>query len=195
MKYKFHTSESEDTAPVTSLCVLVAQLCPTLCDPMDFRTPGRPLCPSSTPRACSNPCPWSRWCHPTISPSVVHFSSDLQSFPHQGLFQWNLFSTYMVIFCPCLTQNCSTSKISKSNILLIPQFKLFMLSSCCFNCSHCIYSPALQAIGLPIQYEVTSLPVQYEVIFSYWLALNSPCLLFYLKSWEFLVLIHFWPTS
>ena len=40
MKYKFHTSESEDTAPVTSLCVLVAQLCPTLCDPMDFRTPG-----------------------------------------------------------------------------------------------------------------------------------------------------------
>ena len=43
-------------------------------------------CPSPTPRACSNWCPPSRWCHPTISPSVVPFSSCLQSFPDQGLF-------------------------------------------------------------------------------------------------------------
>ena len=41
-----------------------------------------------TPRACSNSCPLSRWCHPTISSSVVPFSSCLQSFPSQGLFQW-----------------------------------------------------------------------------------------------------------
>ena len=41
----------------------------------------RPPCPSPTPRACSNPCPSSRWCHPTISSSVVPFSSCLQSFP------------------------------------------------------------------------------------------------------------------
>ena len=32
-------------------------------------------CPSPTPRACSNACPLSRWCHPTISSSVIHFSS------------------------------------------------------------------------------------------------------------------------
>ena len=32
-------------------------------------------CPSSTPGACSNACPLSRWCHPTISSSVIHFSS------------------------------------------------------------------------------------------------------------------------
>ena len=37
--------------------------------------------PLPTPRAHSNSCPWSRWCHPTISSSVVPFSSCLQSFP------------------------------------------------------------------------------------------------------------------
>ena len=37
-------------------------------------------CPSPTPRACSNSCPCSQWCHATISPSVVPFSSHLQSF-------------------------------------------------------------------------------------------------------------------
>ena len=44
-------------------------------------------CPSPTPRACSNSCPLSRWCHPTISSSVVPFSSCLQSFPASGSFQ------------------------------------------------------------------------------------------------------------
>ena len=43
-------------------------------------------CPSLTPRACSNSCPSSRWCHPTISFSVVPFSSRLQSFPASGAF-------------------------------------------------------------------------------------------------------------
>ena len=38
-------------------------------------------CPSPTPGACSNSCPLSQWCHPTISSSVVPFSSHLQSFP------------------------------------------------------------------------------------------------------------------
>ena len=38
-------------------------------------------CPSLSPRVCSNSCPSSWWCHPTISPSVVPFSSCLQSFP------------------------------------------------------------------------------------------------------------------
>ena len=39
------------------------------------------LCPSPTPEACSNSGPLSRWCHPTISPSVIPFSSCLQPFP------------------------------------------------------------------------------------------------------------------
>ena len=38
-------------------------------------------CPSPAPRACSNSCPLSQWCNPTISSSVVPFSSRLQSFP------------------------------------------------------------------------------------------------------------------
>ena len=38
-------------------------------------------CPSPTPRACSNSCPSSQWCHPTISSSVVPFSFCLQPFP------------------------------------------------------------------------------------------------------------------
>ena len=42
---------------------------------------ARPPCPSPTPRACSHSCPSSQWCHPTISSSVVPFSTCLQSFP------------------------------------------------------------------------------------------------------------------
>ena len=41
-------------------------------------------CPSPTPRACLNSCPLSQWCHPTISISVIPFSSHLQSFPVSG---------------------------------------------------------------------------------------------------------------
>ena len=44
-------------------------------------------CPSPTPRACVNSCPSSRWFHPTISSSVVPFSSHLQCFPASGYFQ------------------------------------------------------------------------------------------------------------
>ena len=41
-------------------------------------------CPSPSPGACSNACPLSQWCHPTILSSVVPFSSCLQSFPASG---------------------------------------------------------------------------------------------------------------
>ena len=47
----------------------------------------RPLCPSPTPRVHPNPCPSSWWCHPTISSSVIPFSSCPQSFPASGSFQ------------------------------------------------------------------------------------------------------------
>ena len=43
-------------------------------------------CPSPTSGACSNSCPLSRWCQPTISSSVIPFSC-LQSFPASGPFQ------------------------------------------------------------------------------------------------------------
>ena len=48
---------------------------------------ARPPCPSPTPGLYPNPYPLSWWCHPTISSSVVLFSSCLQSFPASGSFQ------------------------------------------------------------------------------------------------------------
>ena len=47
----------------------------------------RPPCPSPTPKVYSSSCPLSWWCHPTISSSVVPFSSRPQSFPESGSFQ------------------------------------------------------------------------------------------------------------
>ena len=61
----------------------VAQSCPPLCDTMDCSMPGLP-CPSPTPGAYSNSCPSSWWCHPTISSSVIPFSSCFQYFPASG---------------------------------------------------------------------------------------------------------------
>ena len=56
----------------------------------DSEKPGtahaRPACSSPTPRVYSNSCPLSWWCQPTISSSVVSFSSHLQSFPASGSF-------------------------------------------------------------------------------------------------------------
>ena len=67
-----------------------AQSCPTLCDPMDCSTPGLPV-HHELSRVHPNSCPLSRWCHPTISSSVVHFSSCPQSFPASGSFQMSQF--------------------------------------------------------------------------------------------------------
>ena len=60
----------------------IPELAQTLFDPMDCSTPGFPVI--INPGACSNSCALSRWCHPTISSSVVPFSSCLQSFPASG---------------------------------------------------------------------------------------------------------------
>ena len=53
----------------------------------------RPPCPSPTPRAYSNSCTLSQWCHPAISSSVIPFSSCPQSFPASGSFQMSQFFT------------------------------------------------------------------------------------------------------
>ena len=53
----------------------------------------RPPCPSPTPGVYSNSCALSRWCHPTISSSVIPFSSCLQSFPATGPFPRSEFFT------------------------------------------------------------------------------------------------------
>ena len=62
-----------------------------------FRTHGlqhaRPPCPSPNPGVYSNSCPLSQWCHPTVSSSVIPFSSCLQSLQASGSFQMSQFFT------------------------------------------------------------------------------------------------------
>ena len=67
----------------------VTQVCPTL-RPHGLQHARLP-CPSPTHRACSNSS--SQWCHPTISSSVVPFSSCLQPFPASGSFPMGHFFT------------------------------------------------------------------------------------------------------
>ena len=62
----------------------VAQSCLTLW-PHELQH-ARPPCPSATPGVHPNPCPFTRWCHPTISSSVIPFSSCPQSFQASGSF-------------------------------------------------------------------------------------------------------------
>ena len=81
-------------------------------------------CPSPTPRACSNSCPSSRWYHPTISFSIVPFSSCLQSFSTSGSSLMNQFfasvgpsigtSASASPFCPRNSQESSPTSQFKS---------------------------------------------------------------------------------
>ena len=67
----------------------VTQSCPNLCDPHGLQHARLPR-PSPTPGACSNSYPSGWWCHPTISSSVIPFSSCLQFFPASGSFSMSL---------------------------------------------------------------------------------------------------------
>ena len=80
---------------------------------------ARPPCPSPSPRACSDSCPSSRWCHPTISSSVVPVSSCLQSFPASGSFTVSCLSasggqstgvSALALFLPKKSQGWSPSE-------------------------------------------------------------------------------------
>ena len=51
-------------------------------------------CPSLFPGVCSNSCPLSQWCHPTILSSIISLSSCLQSFPASGSFPMNQFFSW-----------------------------------------------------------------------------------------------------
>ena len=64
----------------------VSKSCLTLCDPMDCSTPGFPVRHQLPELTQTHSCPSSQWCHPTISSSVVPFSSFLQSFSASGSF-------------------------------------------------------------------------------------------------------------
>ena len=83
-RLSFHPTATDPAC----FCLLSASRRVRLCDPVDCST--RPPCPSPSPGAHSNSCLFSRWCHPTISSSVVPFSCR-QSFPASGFFQMSQF--------------------------------------------------------------------------------------------------------
>ena len=138
----------------------VAQLCPT---EQLFATPWTAAyqlpCPSPTPGAYSNSCPSRWWCHPTISSSVVPFSSHFQSFPASGSFQMSQFFASgkqsiivsasasvlpMIIqgWCPLgLTGLISCSPRDSQESSPIPQFKSIDSSVLSF-----LYSPIFTSI-------------------------------------------------
>ena len=62
-------------------------------------------CPSPTPRAYSNSCPLSQWCHPTISSSVVPFSSRLLSFPTSGSFLMRIKQVIILSHHRCINKH------------------------------------------------------------------------------------------
>ena len=66
-------------------------------------------CPLLSPRVCSNSCPLSRWCHPTISSSVAPFSSCPQSFPASGSF-----------LVSCIFASCSQSPGASASASILP---------------------------------------------------------------------------
>ena len=75
---------------LANIYISIAQLCLTFCDPMDCSTQASLSITNS--QTCPNSCPLSRWCHPTISSSVVPFSC-LQSF----LYIYALKRDYMTV--------------------------------------------------------------------------------------------------
>ena len=121
---------------------------------------ARPPCTSPTPRVYPNSCPLSRWCHPTISSSVVPFSSCPQSFPASRSFQMSQFlasggqsigvsaSTSVL---PMNTQDWSPSEWTGwislqskglSKVFSTPQFKSINSLALSF-----LYSPTLTSIN------------------------------------------------
>ena len=119
----------------------------------------RPPCPSPTPGVHPNPCPLSWWCHPTISSSVIPFSSCPQSFPALGYFpmsqlsasggqvlefqlqhqsfQWTPWTDLLqngLVGSPCSPRDSQESSPT-------PQFKSIKSSALSF-----LYSPTLTSI-------------------------------------------------
>ena len=77
---------------------------------------ARPPCPSPTPGVYSNSCPLSWWCHPTISSSVVPFSSLPQSFPPSGSFQMSQFFHQVARVLELQLQHQSFQRIFRTDL-------------------------------------------------------------------------------
>ena len=81
------------------------------------------LCSSLSPRVCSNSCPLSQWCRPTISSSVIPFSSCPQSFPASGSFPM---SSGLLALCIRWPKYWSFSISPSSEYLEFISFKIWL---------------------------------------------------------------------
>ena len=120
---------------------------------------ARPPCPSPTPGVHQSSCPLSRWCHPTISSSVVPFFSLLQSFPASASFQMSQFfasggqsigALASAIVLPINAQDCSplewTGWISLQSKGLSKVFSNTTVQSVNSLVLSLLYSPTLTSI-------------------------------------------------
>ena len=87
-----NTGKKQNTKPILSLLLQFSSVqfsCSVMsnCLRPHKSQHARPPCPSQTPGVHQNPCPLCRWCHWTISSSVIPFSSCPKSFPSSGSFQ------------------------------------------------------------------------------------------------------------
>ena len=99
-------------------CCAVTKSCLTFCDLHELQHTRLPS-PSLSPGECSNSCPLSQWCHPTVSSSVVPFSSHLQSFPASGSFPINQFFASVAKVLELQLQHQSFQWIFRTDFLRI----------------------------------------------------------------------------
>ena len=113
----FYSSRLCKLTPIGIQFSSVAQSCPILCDPMGCSTPGSPVHHQHQGEVCSNSCPSSWWCHPTISSSVFPFSSCLQSVPASESFPGIQAQGYCSSPFPIVAWSQGTSPLYSSLVL------------------------------------------------------------------------------
>ena len=102
----------------------------------------RVLCPSPSPGVCSNSCPLSQWCHPTISSSTAPFSSCPQSFPASRSCKWTFSSHQVVKVLALQLQYQSFSEYSGFISFKIDWFDLLKVQGTLKSLLQCHYSKA-----------------------------------------------------
>ena len=125
---------------------------------------ARPPCPSPTPRAYSNSCPLSRWCHPTISSSVILFSSYLQSFPASKSFQMSQFFTTMLVCIPNLCQFSSVQSLSRVRLFATPWIAARQASLSITNSRSSLRRTSIESV-MPSSHLILSSPLLPSSIF------------------------------
>ena len=144
--------------------------------------------PSPTLKAYSNSCPLSWWCHPTISCSVIPFSSRLQSSPPSGSFQWVSSSYQVAKLSEVQLQHQSFQRIFRTDFLLCAPGPCYdnrtSVKSVCHTLNPCQYLPKSIFLILAFWMGMNC----YIIVFLIYIFLISNMLTIF--SWTYLPLIH-----